>query len=268
MIGIPSTDNGNNLNAIQKQIMEATTRLTTGKRINSAADDAAGSAIISRLEAVGKAFETGIRNASDAVSVAQVSDAAVSGVESGLQRLRELAVQSANGILSDDDRASIAAEANQIKSEINRVTQETEFNGNKVLQDNQDFTIQLGSNAGDQVSYQTSSVADSLASAGLADLDLSSQEGATAALSSIDNMLSATSAARSEFGAISNRMESAISNLQTRGESVAASKSRIQDADFAQEVANFSRGQLLENASIAMKSQANADAGQILKLLT
>lgn len=267
MIGISSTDGANNLNSIQKQIADATTRLTTGKRVNSSADDAAGLAIISRLEAIGKEFETGVRNASDAISVAQVSDAAVSGVESNLQRLRELAVQSANGILSDADRASIAAEADQIKSEINRVTQETEFNGNKILQDDQNFTIQLGSSEGDQVSYQTGSVSDSLASAGLADLDLSTQEGATAALNSIDNMLSATSSARSEFGAITNRMESAISNLQSRQESVAASKSRIEDADFAKEAANLSRGQLLENASIAVKAQANADAGQILRLL-
>lgn len=268
MIGISSSDSSNNLNSIQKQIADASLRLTTGKRVNSAADDAAGLAIISRLEAIGKEFETGVRNASDAVSVAQVSDAAVSGVESNLQRLRELAVQSANGILSDNDRASIAAEAEQIKSEINRVTQDTEFNGNKILQDEQNFSVQLGSGEGGKVEYNSGSVSDRLSSAGLNDLDLSTQAGATAALDSIDNMLTATSEVRGQYGALTNRLESAISNLSARKESVAASQSRIEDADYAKEAANLSRAQLLENADIAMKSQANANAGQILKLLT
>jgi flagellin len=267
MIGISSDNSINSLNLIQKQLTEASTRLTSGKRVNSAADDAAGMAIISRLEALGKKFSLGTRNASDAISVAQVADGAMSGVQSGLQRLKELAVQSANGILSDTDRQTLAAEAEQIKSEIGRITEQTEFNGNRILRDAQDFSVQVGSGQGNQVAFATGSVADQLAAGGLADLDLSTQEGATAALSGIDDLLSTTNDTRSQYGALTNRLESAISNLYTRQEGSEASRSRIEDADYAQEIAKLNQSQLLQNAGIAVQSQANANAGQVLRLL-
>ncbi len=261
-----SSSNAAQLNLIQAQMNEASTRLASGKRVNSAKDDAAGLAIISRLETIAREFDTGMQNASNAVSVVEIADGAVAGIESNLQRLRELSIQSANGILSDNDRAAISAEAEQLKSEISRTIDTTQFNGKQLLSEDQSFNLQLGGQEADQINFSTTSLTGDFLSS-LDTIDLSTEAGATDALTSIDAMLETTTSRRSEYGSLNNRFESVIENLSTRKVSVNASKSQIEDADFAKETAKLSQSKLLENATIAIQAQANASAGSVLALL-
>ena len=240
-------------------------RLASGKRINSAKDDAAGSAIVARFEALNREFQAGVRNANDGVSMLNVADSATGSVQDSLQRLRELSMQSANGILSDQDREIIDLEAQQLKSEINRVMDTTEFNGRKVLGEDGNVNIQLTSLS--QTNVKTVDLASSFENDGFNEISLGTQEGASNALSSIDALLEKTSSLRAEFGASSNRLASSISNLEDQSASISFSQSRIQDTDYALEVANLSRESFLEKANIAMQTQANASKGQVLSLL-
>ncbi len=266
-IGILSVNNTEQFSKLQNQINESAIRLTTGKKINSAKDDAAGLAIVSRLEAISREFNVGVRNASDTISVLDTADSAVSGIQDGLQRLRELSVQSANGILSDRDRSAIASEANQIKAEINRVLETTSFNGRNILSEDQSFDVQLGGGESNKIAFSTQSVTAQLSGAGLNDIDLSTQAGANDAISRIDSLLDVTSNSRSSYGAVSNRLSSAVDNLSDRLVSVSSSQSRIEDTDYAAESVKLNRSLLLENAAIAVQAQANASAESVLSLL-
>lgn len=254
---IASLNTQRSLNASQGTLNTAIQRLSSGMRINSAKDDAAGMAIATTLDSKMRGDTVAIRNSNDAISMSQTAEGAMQKQTDALQRMRELAVQSANGSNSSDDRANLQAEFAQLDAEVGRLAK-TSFNGVDVFAAT---TFQIGSAASDTLA--STSVTASTGVGG----SISDVSGATSALNSIDTALKAINTGRAVLGATQNRFESVISSLQVNVENTAASKSRIMDADYAVETANLTRGQILQQASTAMLSQANQLPNNVLSLL-
>ncbi len=255
-----------NLNRSQGDLATSLQRLSSGLRINSAKDDAAGLAISDRMTAQIRGLNQAVRNANDGISVAQVAEGALGEVTNALQRIRELAVQSANDTNSADDRTSLQAEVTQLVAEIDRIAGQTKFNGKALLDGT--FTaavFQIGAYAGESITFD---IADSAAAAlGVDAVTVGTQAGADAAITSIDAALVLVDGQRGDLGAIQNRFESIIASGQVTAENVSAARSRILDADFAAETANLSRAQILQQAGTAMLAQANQQAQNVLSLL-
>lgn len=243
-------------------------RLSSAKRINSAADDAAGLAISSGFNAEIRGFTQATRNASDGISLAQTAEGDLGSITDSLQRLRELALQAGNGTLNDSDRRALNAEAQQLKDEITRVTETSNFNGNALLSEDRSLNLQVGSNAGETIAIETRNFQEQLESSGFNDIDLSSTEGANAALSAIDDSLDNVNAVRSDFGAVANRLEAVTGQLSERRINSEASNSRIEDADFAREIAEKTRNEILLNASIISQTNQNQRGEFVLQLLS
>ncbi len=264
---IASLNTQRNLNSSQSALNTALSRLSSGLRINSAKDDAAGLAISERMTAQIRGMNQASRNANDGISLAQTAEGALVEVTNNLQRIRELSVQSANATNSADDRAALQKEVAQLKEEIDRVATTTKFNGTELLDGSfqtQDF--QVGADAGETI--QVASIADAqTATLSIDSIDISSQSGASGAITAVDAALKTVNDSRADLGAIQNRFSSAIANLQTSAENLSASRSRIQDADFAAETAAMTRAQILQQAGVAMLSQANALPNNVLSLL-
>jgi flagellin len=250
-------------------------RLSSGLRVNSAKDDAAGLAIAERMNAQVKGMNVAIRNANDGISLAQTAEGALGKIGDNLQRMRELAVQSANDTNSTTDRAALDEEYKALAAENKRVIDNTKFNGQALLSGpggtSGSFTFQVGANtsADNQITVTTTDIATSM---GSATQGATATLGATAttartAMDAIDTAINAITTARSQYGAVQNRFDSVISNLQVASENQAASRGRIMDADFAQETANLSRGQILQQAGTAMVAQANQLPQGVLSLL-
>jgi flagellin len=237
-------------------------RLASGYRINRAADDAAGLAISEKLQAQVNGLDQAQRNINDAVSMVQVAEASLVEVHSMLQRIRELAVQFKNGSLSTADQAAIQSEVNQLASEIERIGTDTEFNNIKLLNANSRVTFQVGSEDGQVISVSTISLGQTLGTAAYS-LTAASQQD----ISEIDAAITQISNQRSVFGAIQNRLEHTLSNLATYEENLTAAESRIRDVDMADEMANFTKLQILQQAGTAMLAQANQSNQSVLELL-
>lgn len=248
-------------------VSRASERIASGLRINSAADDAAGSAISERINAQLRGFDTASRNTSDGISLAQTALGDLSNITESIQRLRELSIQAANGTLSQSDRDAINAESAQIKQEVTRVVDNSNFNGVPTLTRDSSINIQTGPNAGDQVAVETINFSDALENTGFNDINLSSSAGASESIAVLDQMLNEISSASVNFGASINRFESTINSLGESSVNAAASQSRIRDADMAREISKLSSAMVMQEANIAMKVQANAQAAMILKLL-
>lgn len=255
------------LNRSVNDIARASERIASGLRINSAADDAAGSAISERINAQLRGFDTASRNTSDGISLAQTALGDLSNITESIQRLRELSIQAANGTLSQSDRDAINAESSQIKQEVTRVVESSNFNGVPTLTRDSSINIQTGPNAGDQVSVETINFSDALESTGFNDINLASGSAATDSIAVLDQMLNEISSASVNFGASINRFESTLNNLGESSVNAAASQSRIRDADMAREISKLSSAMVMQEANIALKVQANAQAAMILKLL-
>ncbi len=258
-----------NLTKSQMSLSTSMQRLSSGLRVNSAADDAAGLAIAERMNAQIKGMNVGIRNAGDAISMSQTAEGALAQVSDSLQRMRELAVQSANATNSAGDQANLDAEFQALNSEVTRVLTGTKFNGNQLLNTAATLTFQVGANnvATDQISVSTT---DLTAGAGITAVtagDITSTANAQSAMDNIDTAINEITTQRAAFGAAQNRFQSVISSLQSASENQTASRGRIVDADFAAETANLSRSQVLQQAGIAMVAQANALPNQVLQLL-
>lgn len=241
-------------------------RLSSGLRINSAKDDAAGMAIATRMDTQVRGQAVGIRNANDAISMSQTAEGAVSKVSDMLQRMRELAVQSANATNTTDDRANLNAEFEQLGAEVTRTALNTKFNGQTVIGSQAGgITYQVGAETSDQVTVTTTNVATitSTVTAG----NITSTENASSAMANIDTALTAINTQRAIYGAVQNRFDNIISTLQLANENTAAARGRIVDADFAAETANLSRAQILQQAGTAMVAQANQLPQQVLSLL-
>ena len=259
-----------NLNASQNDLSTAIQRLSSGLRINSAKDDAAGLAIATRMTSQINGLNQAVRNANDGISMAQTTESALGEVTNNLQRIRELAVESANGTYSTADRAALDVEVQQRISEINRIATKTTFNGQNVL-DGSLGTVdfQVGANVGDTVSVDFSTIDATTATLGVATINVTgaTATNANAAITAVDTALTTVNTARSTLGAVQNRFQSTVANLQSISESTSSSRSQIQDADFAAETAAMSRAQILQQAGVSVLSQANAMPQSVLKLL-
>ena len=243
-------------------------RLSSGLRVNSAKDDAAGLAISERLTAQVRGYNQAIRNAGDGISLAQTAEGGIEAITSSLQRMRELAVQAANYSNTNEDRTAIQAEVAQLLSEVGRVALQTKFNGNALL--NGDFAsggnFQVGANASEVIAVGGIANLDATA-LGINLINVSTQAGATAALGLLDTAITTVTTERAELGASINRFEQTINNLRVTVENITAARSRIQDADFASETASLTRLQILQQSGTAVLSQANAIPQGVLGLL-
>lgn len=248
-------------------------RLSSGFRINSAADDAAGLQIADRVTSQIQGLNQAVRNANDAISLAQTAEGALDETTTALQRIRQLAVQSQNGINSSSDRLALQKEVSALKSEITRIATDTEFNGVKLLDAKFSAAFLVGANAGQTISVNLSSAklngVDSFSSAGLSltDLSVKSATKASSALSTLDTAISAIGGIRADLGALQNRFQSTIRNLSSMTENLSAARSRIQDTDFAAETAELTRNQIVQQASVSVLSQANQRPQTALSLL-
>ncbi len=270
---IMSLNSQRNLNRSQGAMAVALQRLSSGLRINSAKDDAAGMAISERFTAQIRGLEQATRNANDGISLAQTTEGALQEVVASLQRMRELAVQSANGTNSGSDRLSLNEEFQALKNEITRVAQATNFNGVSVLNSTASLVFQVGANAASAtnriaVSARVlTSTAGGIGSALASGVEISSVSGSLSAMDIIDNAIDVVNTIRSDFGTIQNRFESIVRSNQNAVENLSASRSRIRDADFAAETAELTRTQILQQAGVAMLSQANQLPQNALSLL-
>jgi flagellin len=252
-----------------KSLDTAFQRLSSGFRINSAADDAAGLQISNRLTAQIQGLDQAIRNANDGISLSQVAEGAMDEITNALQRIRVLAVQSQNGINSSSDRIALQKEVSALKAEISRIAVTTQFGGVKLLDGKYSSTFLVGANAGQTISVNISRAGGGFGSSGLgiAGLSISSLAGASRALSSIDSAINVIDSKRADLGAIQNRFQSTIRNLSNIVENISAARSRIKDTDFAKETADLTRAQILQQASTTILSQANQRPQAALSLL-
>ncbi|HEX5617812.1 MAG TPA: flagellin [Solirubrobacteraceae bacterium] len=254
---------------------KAMEKLSSGYRVNRAADDAAGLAISEKMRAQIGGLAQAQRNAQDAVSLVQTGEGALNEVHSMLQRVRDLKVQYDGGTLSTDDKKAIAAEVQQLGKEISDIAGKTEFNGLKLLEAGT-FTFTVGANSADTVQLTTISLSATSATGGVQELtaigaaasvDAASGLFSAVAVDAIDGMIKNVSTLRSTFGAIQNRLEHRLANLSTYQENLVASESRIRDVDMASEMVNFTKLQILQQAGTSMLAQANQAPQGVLSLL-
>ncbi len=255
-----------NLNQNQFSTSKNLEKLSSGLRINRAADDAAGLAISEKMRSQIRGLKQAERNALDGVSLIQTAEGAMQEVHAMLQRMRELAVQSANDTNTDEDREEMQKEIYQLIEEIDSVSEKTEFNTLKLLNgDADELKLQIGPNSDLVVDIEIEKLStDEL---GINDLDVTSHGDAQLAISAIDDAIATVSSNRSALGALQNRLEHTINNLQTTHENLTASESRIRDADIALEMTEFTRNNILNQAGTAMLAQANQLPQGVLQLL-
>ncbi len=272
---ITSLNAQRNLNSSQTSLSTSMQRLSSGLRVNSAKDDAAGLAIAERMNAQMRGMNVAIRNANDGISLAQVAEGALSKIGDALQRMRELALQARNASNSDSDKDSLNKEFQQLQQEITRVIGGTTFNSKKIIgADATVMNFQIGANTTteDTIAVTTDNLNSNadISAIAVSTVVIDSTANASAIGSVIDNIdtaLDTVNNERATFGAIQSRFEAIISNLQVGVENQAAARSRIMDADFAAETANLSRAQILQQAGTAMVAQANQLPQQVLRLL-
>jgi flagellin len=243
-------------------------RISSGQRINSAADDAAGLAISNRMATQLGGLTTSIRNASDGVSLVQVESGALSSITQNLQRIRELSLQSGNGALNDTDRQALQEEANQLLEATNSILETSNFNGVQLLNDDSTQQFQVGPNVSDTLSLEGKDIQEALETEGLFDINLSTQNGASSALDVLDSSLGVISERNSELGAVANQFDTIIDSLQETRINTAEAKSRISDSDIAKETSELSAKLIQNQAQIAVQVQANGNRGLILQLLS
>lgn len=240
-------------------------RLSTGKRINSAKDDAAGLAIATRMDAKVRGLNQAVRNANDGISLAQTAEGAMGEISNILVRMRELAVQSANGTSAASDRTAIAAEATALTAQITDITGRTDFNGTVLIDAAKTISIQTGVEDGETVDIDL--VAMTSAGLGIGAIDLSTAAGAGAALNLLDTAIDTVATERANIGAVQNRLDATVNNLTSTATNLTESKSRIEDADFSAESTKLASAQILSQASTAMLAQANQSQQGVLNLL-
>ena len=257
------------LNRTQKGLTNSLSKISSGMRINTAADDAAGLGVSTNLETAIISQRQGMRNANDGLSVIQTAEGATNEVSDMLQRMRELAVQSASETLADDERSYIQDEFLQLRSEIARIAAVTEFNG---IELSNGGTTQINVQVGidnDANSQITIELVDLTTNAlGISALDLSSSTNALTALDALDTALGSVNSARSVLGAVQNRIDSALNNASVFVESLAAAESQIHDTDFATETSNLTRLQIMQQAGVAALAQAKNINQSVISLLT
>jgi flagellin len=270
-----------NLSTSQSSLATSMQRLSSGLRVNSAKDDAAGLAIAERMSAQVRGMSVASRNANDAISLSQTAEGALGKVGDLFQRMRELAVQAANGTNSAADRTSLNEEFVQLAQEATRTLGGTQFNGQNILATTSDSTFQIGANNNSSIdritvtAFDWAAATDITAVLGTAvitgtdvpTVQITDVATAQGAIASIDSAINAVNSQRAEFGAVQNRFENVVANLMVASENQSAARSRIMDADYASETANLSRASILQQAGNAMVAQANQLPQQVLALL-
>lgn len=269
---LPSLNAQRNLSKSQNDLTTSLQRLSSGLRVNSAKDDAAGLYVSQQMTRDIRGMNQAVRNAADGISLAQTAEGALGEIGNNLQRIREIAIQAANATVGD--RAGLQAEADQLTQEISRIVQTTNFNGTSVLSGATSLTFHVGASgaASNQVSITTSNMTTlsagynaTLTNTGT--VVVSTSAGASAALSGLQIAIDQVSTARASYGALQNRFEAVISNLQNYAENLTAARSRILDADFAAETAKLTRAQILQQAGTSILAQANTLPQNALSLL-
>lgn len=259
------------LNKVTRETEESYAKLSSGQRITKAADDAAGLAISEKLKAEIRSSKQAGRNANDGISLVQTAEGGLNETSSILTRMRELAIQAASDTLTDTDRSKSSGEYQQLKSELDRISKVTEFNGRKLLNGTGprlDFQVGVGNHSADDViSYQTDQLDSGLQALGVAHAMITTKESAQNSLSSIDRAINKVSQQRSILGSIQNRLTTSSNNLAVYNENMSAANSRIRDLDFAEETSNNARLGILNSANTAVMAQANVSGQAALKLL-
>jgi len=252
---LEAMDAQRNLNSTENMLSTSMQRLSSGLRINSAADDVAGYAISQRLQGQVNGLNQAAQNSQDAVSLAQTAQGSLNDVEQMLQRVRELAVQYNNGTTSTSDKEAIQSEVNQLVSEIDRVGETTQFNGVDLLNATNTISFQVGANDGEVISVSTIKLSTSIGS-----IQLTS-------ISGIDSAISKVSAAAGEFGSVQNRIQYTQSNLEVYSQNLSSAVSGITDVNMAAEMTNFTKEQVLQQAGVSILAQAEQLPQAVLKLL-
>jgi flagellin len=263
---VAAMDAHRNLVNTTSALQSSMAKLSSGYRINSAADDAAGLAISQKLQAQVSGLGQAQNNAQDAVSLVQTADGAMNEVQSMLQRVRDLAVEYNNGTLSSSDQAAITNEVAQLCAEVNQIGEQTQFNGIALLSGGNAITFQVGSDDGETISVNALKLFGSGSGYSI-DSAVFTFSGSTVTLASIDAAINSVSTARATFGAVQNRLQHTLNNLSTYQENLSAANSQIQDVDMASEMVNFTKLQVLQQAGTAMLSQANSSTQDVLRLL-
>lgn len=258
------------LGTTNNNLSKSMERLSSGLRINRAADDAAGLAVSEVMRSQIRGMNVASRNAQDGVSLVQVADGALGNVGDMLQRVRDLAVQASNGTLTDAQRSNLNSEVQQVLTEINATGDQTEFNGIKILSGSvaaaaSAVTLQVGANGGQAIAFTIGTVGTTALT--LAGVSVSFATAASAAIASIDAAISSVTTQRANLGAIQNRLEQTINRLGVTSENLQAAESRIRDADMASEMISFTKNQILQQSGMAMLSQANSAPQSVLSLL-
>ena len=266
---IASINAQRNLGINSAQLQGSVARLSSGLRITRAADDAAGLGISETLRAQIRSINQAVRNSNDGISLLQIADGGAENIGNLLGRLRELAEQSASGILGSNERSFLDQEFVALRSEIDRIAAVTEFNGQKLLSGttNDSLSIQIGfrSSANDTLQLALNDLTTS--DLALSTVNVSTAANALSALSNIDNAISAVASARANVGSLQNRIDAAVQNLEVANENITAAESRIRDADIAFETSLFVRNQILVAAGTSILAQANTIPQQALTLL-
>ena len=252
---LEAMDAARNLNNTENSLATAMQRLSSGLRINSAADDVAGYAISARLQGQVNGLNQANENISDAVSLAQTGQGALNDVTQMLQRIRELAVQYANGTTSETDKEAIEQETNQLKEEITRVGETTTFNGVDLLKGGESIVFQVGANEEETVEVKT------------VDLAKAVEKASVQEIKTIDAALDEVTKAAGEYGAVQNRIQYTASNLEVYSQNLSSAVSQIVDVNMASEMTNFTKLQVLQQAGVAILSQANQLPDAVLKLI-
>ncbi len=273
-----------NLSQTQSSFFKAIEQLSSGMRINKAADDAAGLAVSEKLKNQVRGLNQAQRNAQDAISLMQVAEGALNETHNLLARMRELSIQSANDTLTDPDRKHLQAEMDQLLAEVDRIASSSQFNGKSLLvgtsASQTSLVFHIGANTGDEVSVSLSALdaravglsVSALGSSGYATTagqlsSLSFQTSANAAIGTLDTAIESVSKSRALLGAVQNRMNSAVASLGVSAENTGAANSRIRDADVAQSVSEMVRTQILQQSTMAVLAQANQAPQMALQLL-
>ncbi|MBD1582222.1 flagellin N-terminal helical domain-containing protein [Pseudoalteromonas sp. S16_S37] len=250
-------------NKIENTTNKLNQQLASGKRVNSAADDAAALQIIDRLTSQQDGYSQAIRNANDGISYAQTADSALSGVNDAVSRIRELSIQSGNGALTDSDRAALQEEVTQLQTQITETFENSTFGGAKLF-NGEDTSFQVGPDA---LTTQTLTQTDGSFANPILSVDISTAAGAQAAIDVADTVAQDLNSQRTQLGAFENAISSTIRSADNQRENIAASQSRIQDTDYAKAVSEQTANDILSQASIALRGQANQSASAVLGLL-
>lgn len=256
---------------VNKESQESFAKLSSGSRITKAADDAAGLAISEKLKAEIRSSQQANRNANDGISMVQVAEGGLNETSNILTRMRELAIQSASDTVGDAERGMANLEYQQLKSEMDRISQVTEFNGKKLLNgEGEKYEFQVGTKGDEfenRIGFEASQINSGIESLGVSSVEIASKEGAQESLASVDSAIEKVSGQRAVLGSLQNRLVSTSNNLQTYTENMSAANSRIRDVDYAEETAKQARNSIITSAGTSVLAQANMNGQTALKLI-